>query len=158
MIILPMAMQLTVSVYCCLKTCRNWPCLSPSLLITTKFILTVNCGVPMVHIYREPAGSSYSVGPLLRALPGDDKLEIIYHVSNFDDLHGGILEAPQIGDYKKMFKAKERAVIFESFLLGALFITGMLYISFYMNKRDDRSSLFFGFFCPCHGPADYPLW
>jgi adenylate cyclase len=97
-------------------------------------------------IYREPAGSSYSVGPLLRALPGDDKLEIIYHVSNFDDLHGGILEAPQIGDYKKMFKAKERAVIFESFLMGALFITGMLYISFYMNKRDDRSSLFFGFF------------
>ncbi|MDA3809460.1 MAG: adenylate/guanylate cyclase domain-containing protein [Spirochaetaceae bacterium] len=85
-------------------------------------------------------------GQLLRILPEVKKLDIIYQISNFDDMNGGILEAPQIGSFDNLKAERNKKMIFEAFLFGTLFITGMLYLSFYINKKDDNSSLYFGLF------------
>jgi len=84
--------------------------------------------------------------PTVLLLPEDQDLEIILQVSNYDDLQGGILDAPEVGGYEMLTRNKNRKEIFEAFLFGALLITGLLYISFFMNKRDDLPSLFFGLF------------
>lgn len=84
--------------------------------------------------------------PLFHILPDLEVLDLVFQISNFDDLHGGILDTPQIGTYVNLNKDRNRATIFESVLFGALFITAMLYLSFYVNKRDDSSTLYFGLF------------
>ena len=84
--------------------------------------------------------------PLFYILPDMDVIEITYQVSNFDDLHGGIMDSPKVGTNINLNRERNRATIFEAFLFGALFITGMLYLSFYINKRDDGSTLYFGLF------------
>ncbi|MBB6479593.1 adenylate/guanylate cyclase domain-containing protein [Spirochaeta isovalerica] len=85
-------------------------------------------------------------GPYVHMLPEAQRIEIIYQISNFDDLNGGILDLPQVGRFDRLRQERDKAVIFESFLFGVLLITGMLYLSFYINKRDDQSSLYFGLF------------
>ena len=85
-------------------------------------------------------------GPLVLILPELKLLDIVYQVSNYDDINGGILQVPEIGTFSNLNKERNRAKIFEAFLFGALYITGMLYLSFYINKKDDSSSLYFGLF------------
>ncbi|MBN2658362.1 MAG: adenylate/guanylate cyclase domain-containing protein [Spirochaetales bacterium] len=85
-------------------------------------------------------------GPYVHMLPEAPEVDVIYQISNFDDLNGGILALPEVGRFDMLRQERDKAVIFESFLFGVLLITGMLYLSFYINKRDDRSSLYFGLF------------
>ena len=82
----------------------------------------------------------------VRQLPAGQKLEILYQVSNYNDIHGGITDAFEIGSLDTLVRNKNRKVIFEAFLFGVLLITGMLYLSFYLTKKDDRASLYFGLF------------
>ncbi|MDA3851973.1 MAG: adenylate/guanylate cyclase domain-containing protein [Spirochaetaceae bacterium] len=84
--------------------------------------------------------------PRIVILPEQQVLDIVYQNANFDDVAGGILSAPRIGSFENLKKERDRASIFEAFLFGVLLITGLLYLSFYINKKDDRSSLYFGLF------------
>ncbi len=79
-------------------------------------------------------------------LPGTIELDIIIQVTNENDNHGGITIAPIIGHYPVLVRDLNRAVIFDSFLFGALLLTGLLYCSFYLSKKNEKSALYFGLF------------
>ncbi|MGL1892831.1 MAG: adenylate/guanylate cyclase domain-containing protein [Spirochaetaceae bacterium] len=85
-------------------------------------------------------------GSVIVELPDTEEIELIFHVYNYDDNFGGILKAPEIGRYDILSKNQNSTIIFEAFLFGMLLITGMLYCSFYISKKDDPSALFFGLF------------
>ncbi len=79
-------------------------------------------------------------------LPPTEELEIIVQVSNYEDLRSGILDAYLIGNYEKMTIQKKRTEFLDAFIFGVLMISGLLYLSFYLNKKNDKPSLFFGLF------------
>jgi class 3 adenylate cyclase len=85
--------------------------------------------------------------PRVLPLPEVQKLDILIHVSNQDDFHGGLTDAPKIGTYSIQSLKKTRQELIEAILFGVYFITGLLYVSFFISRRIDYSSLFFGLFC-----------
>lgn len=85
--------------------------------------------------------------PIIVSLPNKNRLEIIIHVSNYDDFIGGLSIAPEIGILKNQILKKTRIEIMEAILFGIYLITGMLYVSFFINRRSDKSSIYFGLFC-----------
>ncbi|MBF9014113.1 MULTISPECIES: adenylate/guanylate cyclase domain-containing protein [unclassified Oceanispirochaeta] len=85
--------------------------------------------------------------PRLVILPHSSELEIIFHVSNYYDFNGGLLDAPEIGSYEALKLKKDRTEIMESFLFGVFLVIGILYILFYLSRQEETdSSLFFGLF------------
>ncbi len=82
----------------------------------------------------------------IHKLPPLNELELLVQVSNFEDLRGGIMDAFLIGNYEKLELHKKRTEWQDAFIFGVLMISGLLYLSFYINKRNDKSSLFFGLF------------
>ena len=82
----------------------------------------------------------------IHKIPRVNELELLVQVSNFEDLRGGILDAFQIGSYEKLELQKKRTELQDAFIFGVLMISGLLYLSFYINKKNDKSSLFFGLF------------
>ncbi|MBI9107651.1 MAG: adenylate/guanylate cyclase domain-containing protein [Spirochaetales bacterium] len=99
--------------------------------------------VSLVH-----SKESYSVmPPRVLPLPEVQKLDILIQVSNQDDFHGGLTDAAEISPYTVLSLKKTRQELIEAILFGVYFITGLLYISFFISRRIDYSSLFFGLFC-----------
>ena len=85
--------------------------------------------------------------PRVFPLPDTGKLDILIQISNQDDFHGGLTDALKISPYNIMKLNKTRRELMEAIFFGVYFITGMLYISFFISRRSDHSSLFFGLFC-----------
>ena len=79
-------------------------------------------------------------------LPDSNELDLVIYISNYNDLHGGIASPPIISSFDLLMKKQHRTIIFEAFLFGALFFTGLLYLSFYLTKKEEMSALFFGIF------------
>jgi len=80
-------------------------------------------------------------------LPASSQFDIIVHVSNFIYARGGmwypiIMGTPeQIGNYDK------RIVYRDIFLFTSCFILGLYYLSIFLLRREDKSSLYFVFMC-----------
>jgi adenylate cyclase len=85
--------------------------------------------------------------PRILLLPSDNRLDILIQVSNQDDFHGGLIDALEISQYSIQNLRKTRQELIEAILFGVYFITGILYIGFFISRRRDLSSLFFGLFC-----------
>ncbi|MBE7410703.1 MAG: SpoIIE family protein phosphatase [Leptospiraceae bacterium] len=77
----------------------------------------------------------------------DGAYEIIVHVSNFHHAKGGIREAILIGDEDEIANLREKNIFLDSFLFGSLLIIGLYHFGLYSLRRNDRSTLYFGFFC-----------
>jgi len=85
--------------------------------------------------------------PRVLPLPADNPIDILIQISNHDDFNGGLIDAPEIGLYEGQNLRKTRQELIEAILFGVYFITGLLYIGFFISRRSDYSSFFFGLFC-----------
>lgn len=100
------------------------------------------------EVAREHSAKSCSVQPpRIFPLPPAEKLDIIIQVSNHDDFHGGLITALEIRPHAELTLKKNRQELTDAILFGIYLITGLLYIGFYVSRRSDYSSLFFGLFC-----------
>lgn len=97
-------------------------------------------------VYSERTFNANRSGSVVIDVRYKNEVEIVIQTSNFDDSYGGFISAPEIGLYEKLVQEKNRTIIFEAFLFGALFITGLIYLSFFINKLSGKSALFFGLF------------
>ena len=79
--------------------------------------------------------------------PETNKLEIIFHVSNFHHRRGGIWEIIKLGREKDMRYAQERRLSFDLFLVGSIFLVALYHLGFFIFRKDDRAPLYFSFFC-----------
>ncbi len=80
-------------------------------------------------------------------LTNDVRQEILFLVSNQDDFNGGLTDVLKIGLYEPQILEKNRAETIDAILFGIYLITGMLYMSFFVTRKNDKSSYYFGLFC-----------
>ncbi|HHV65536.1 MAG TPA: response regulator [Peptococcaceae bacterium] len=75
------------------------------------------------------------------------ELEIIVQVSNFNHRRGGIWQPLTLGNSDQIHAGRERQLITDLFLFGALLIIGIYHLMFFTLRRKDKSPLYFGLFC-----------
>jgi PAS domain S-box-containing protein len=76
-----------------------------------------------------------------------DRLDILFHVSNFHHRRGGIWEAIQLGEERQLLDLRERRVGIDLFLFGSIFIMAIYHFGLFFLRRVDRLPLYFGLFC-----------
>lgn len=79
--------------------------------------------------------------------PERNRLEIVFHVSNFHHRKGGAWEAMRLGLEKEVHQAREKALLLAVFLFGSILLMGLYHLGFFILRIKDRAYLFFGLFC-----------
>lgn len=90
--------------------------------------------------------SNTRIASTLVKLPKVNEINIVVHVSNFDDLTGGFAHPFLIGEYDNVLNKYYGYLLQDSFLFGALIVIGLLYLSVYIGKKDEPATLYFGIF------------
>ncbi|MDX1958754.1 MAG: adenylate/guanylate cyclase domain-containing protein [Leptospiraceae bacterium] len=83
------------------------------------------------------------------ALNGEDEIDIVLQVSNFEHRKGGLWHAIKIGTKKTITYDINRRKFTDAFVSGSLFMLFCYYITIYLLRRAELSSLFFALFCLC---------
>lgn len=95
---------------------------------------------------REDSESGWR--PAIHLLPPQGEvLDLVYHVSNFDDQSGGLYNAPSLGPVETLYQARSRSILLDVLVFGALFMMGLYYLGLYLYRRRDPSSLYFALLC-----------
>jgi PAS domain S-box-containing protein len=76
-----------------------------------------------------------------------DRLDILFHVSNFHHRRGGVWEAIQLGQEGQLRDLRERRVGVDLFLFGSIFVMALYHLGLFFLRKADRSPLYFGLFC-----------
>ncbi|RYF42968.1 MAG: response regulator [Comamonadaceae bacterium] len=78
-------------------------------------------------------------------------LRIVAHVANFDLVRGGIVRSLQMGTQAQLAHRREQAIARSLLALGGVFLVGLLSVTFFLWRRQDRTPLYFGLFCLSFG-------
>ncbi len=77
-----------------------------------------------------------------------EQAELLLQVSNFDEANvGGLWKAPVLGPLELLVRERENALVADSVALGIFFIFGIYHLALFFLRRDETSTLAFGFFC-----------
>ncbi len=79
--------------------------------------------------------------------PEESSFILIVHTSNFTYARGGMWYAINIGTPEQIKNMDKAAADKDVFLFGALAVMAFYYLSLYLLRREDKSSLFFVFMC-----------
>ncbi len=80
--------------------------------------------------------------------PDKSSFELIIHVSNFTySIGGGMWDAISMGTPEQIRNMDNVIFYKDLFLIGALVFIALYYLSFFMMRREDRSSLYFALMC-----------
>ncbi|SDC04738.1 His Kinase A (phospho-acceptor) domain-containing protein [Paenibacillus sp. UNCCL117] len=86
--------------------------------------------------------------PVLAGTPsGQEELELVLQVSNFDHQKGGIRQPIELGWFEAVAREKELSVAFDTLVIGSLLIMGLYQIGLFTARTKERSTLWFGIFC-----------
>ncbi|HBX24484.1 MAG TPA: histidine kinase [Desulfotomaculum sp.] len=80
-------------------------------------------------------------------LPPASQFDIIVQVSNFIYARGGMWYPINMGTPEQMQEFNKHIVYRDIFLFSSCFILGLYYLSIFMLRREDKSSLYFVFMC-----------
>ena len=76
-----------------------------------------------------------------------DTLEIILQVSNYHYTSGGIRDEIELGRGPDLTLLREKSLVLNYILFGSLFIMSLYHFGLYLLRKEDKSTLFFGFYC-----------
>lgn len=76
-----------------------------------------------------------------------DTLNVIFHVSNFHYRTGGLWESVELGTFEALQEKREKLLFFDLLLIGGIFIMGLYHLGIYLQRKEDRSSLYFSVLC-----------
>ena len=76
-----------------------------------------------------------------------DRLDIVFHVSNFHHRRGGAWEPIQLGEENRLRELREIQVGIDLFLFGSIFIMAVYHFGLFFLRSQDYSPLYFGLFC-----------
>lgn len=74
-------------------------------------------------------------------------LEIVLHVSNFDHPQAGVWDSIYLGDSTKIEYGHMKKLVVDLLLLGSFSIMGFYHFGFFLNRKKDKSPLYFSLFC-----------
>ncbi len=78
-----------------------------------------------------------------------NRLELIYHVSNFHHHRGGAWEPVYLGTDEQLSKIRERRLALDLILFGSILIMGLYHLTLFLLRKNDVSLCFFGLLCLC---------
>lgn len=101
------------------------------------------------QVSRDPEARVPSYRPRLVLLPPitDGVLDLEIEVSNWDDLSGGIYYGLTLGPWDQVQTQRDRAVLWEALLFGAMFLMGLYHLGSFFFRSQNRAPLWFGLFC-----------
>ncbi len=76
-----------------------------------------------------------------------EKLEVVFQVSNFHYSDGGLWYSIQLGEESKIRKSRESKMLLTMFLCGSISVMAIYHIAVYFFRRKDKSALAFSLFC-----------
>ncbi len=83
----------------------------------------------------------------VRFIPQTERVELIFHISNYDYRIGGIWLPVIFGTAKQIENLAERQGALDMLLFGAIVIIGLYNLGLFALRREDPSSLYLGLFC-----------
>jgi two-component system sensor histidine kinase ChiS len=119
--------------------------------IATSYVLFVNgteiASLGTIGIEKSTA-DSYKA-PLVKVIPVNDRtIEIILHVSNFQEMNGGFwYHAPVIGTADEITRDDEIGRLIQAFLFGCIFMIAFYHLCLFFFRKEDVPSLLFCAFC-----------
>lgn len=78
--------------------------------------------------------------------PQSSELDLVMQISNYHDRTSGVEDSIVLGTAEQVYDLRSKALLYDIFLFGALFIMAFYHIALYLYRRSDRAPLFFGFF------------
>ncbi len=87
--------------------------------------------------------------PNIVSIPLEDSgsVELAVQIANHEFKQGGFHRGIELGLYRQLFKAEERNIILEFWLIGACFIMGLYHFGLYFTRKNKNlSPLYFGLF------------
>lgn len=79
--------------------------------------------------------------------PAEPSFDLIVHVSNFIYSRGGMWYALSLGTPEQIWDMDRTIVYKDLFLFGALTVMALYYLSMFLLRREDKSSLYFVIMC-----------
>jgi class 3 adenylate cyclase len=76
-----------------------------------------------------------------------ETLDIVMQISNFHHKNGGFISSLELGVDDQLQLKRSELLLFDIFLVGALFIMGIYHLSLYALRKKELSTLYFGIFC-----------
>ncbi len=92
------------------------------------------------HLFND-SKSLAIVSPKLR------KVEILVRISNFHYSHGGLWSTIKLGSSRDIRDADRYKLNLDLIVFSALFVMGLYHLGLFLNRRKDKSPLYFGIFC-----------
>jgi class 3 adenylate cyclase len=77
----------------------------------------------------------------------DRELKILMHISNFHYANAGLWNSIKFGAYRNIEREFMQKTNIDIIVFSALLIMGFYHIGLYLNRRKDKSPLYFGLFC-----------
>ena len=76
-----------------------------------------------------------------------ETIEIVLQVSNFHHARGGVHKSLKLGTPEAISKDRETAVVANMLLVGGLLILGAFFLMFFLIRRGQRATMYFGLLC-----------
>jgi two-component system cell cycle sensor histidine kinase/response regulator CckA len=101
-------------------------------------------GTPGLHANETVPG--YRPGVVRLEVSGN-RLDIVLHVSNFDHWQGGLWETIVLGTASELPAERHWYLYSDLFLFAGILIIGLYHLVLFLLRTQDRSPLYFAFFC-----------
>lgn len=75
------------------------------------------------------------------------EIKFLIHVSNFHYSNAGLWNSIKLGSYKNIEREFKQKTNLDIIVFSALLIMGFYHLGLYLNRRKDKSPLYFGLFC-----------
>jgi len=73
-------------------------------------------------------------------------VEILFHISNFEEREGGLYQTPRLGLIKDLRKKELNHLIIQFFLFGIFFSLAFYHLMLFMFRTKEKAALYFGSF------------
>jgi len=104
-------------------------------------------GAGRVGTSADGAEAAYQPAIVRLPDPSGRRLQLVFHVANFDFARGGLWESIWIGRPDPLLADREAVVGLAMFLGGAFLILGLYHLTVWGTRRRDRSPLWFAVLC-----------
>ena len=88
---------------------------------------------------------------LIEFEPGSTRIELLFHVANFDHRIGGAWSPVILGEPKQIHRLRENEIALDLLLFGAIMMIGLINFAIFFLRRDNRASLFLALICVSAG-------
>ncbi|WP_028547455.1 sensor histidine kinase [Paenibacillus sp. UNC451MF] len=79
--------------------------------------------------------------------PTDSKIELVIQVSNFVQRKGGLWDELKLGTEEQISHNRDKNMVLQTLLAGSLLIMGLYHVLLFVQRRNDKSTVYFGGLC-----------